>query len=302
MKYPMPPGASKPQKHKRSDGRTISYLDNGVSSPKTLLLHHGTPGAAGLWQNLLDDAETRGIRAIAYTKAGYPGSDKAEWSNVTEAASDFNELVDHLGVDEFVSLGWSGGGPYALASSFSAKCKGVELVAAVAPYFEMGADFLIGQAETETIEALDNWASSRENALAAAKKDMENIETEWSAETWQTGAEARPRYAQFADAYLKFNAHALPAILNSVVPDVAGYAADSYLLMNDWGFKVSEVVKPTTIWSGSLDKPCPPNHGKWLHSQISGSDWRLLDGQGHMSIMVEAQIEILQNAIAKLIS
>ncbi len=228
MKYAMPAGAAQPQEHQSPDRRTISYLDNGVSSPKALLLHHGTPGAAGLWQNVLDDAKERGIRAIAYTKAGYQGSDPAQWSNVAEAAADFNELVDYLGIDEFVSLGWSGGGPYALASSFSSKCKGVELVAAVAPYFEMGADFLIGQAETETTETLDNWARSREDALAAAKKDMENIETEWSAETWQAGAEARPKYAQFAEAYLKFNAHALPAILNSVVPDVTGYAADTF--------------------------------------------------------------------------
>ena len=300
MKYAMPEGAAVPRSCSLNDGRSLTYLDNGIESQAALLLHHGTPGAAGLWQNVLDDAKQRGVRAIAYTKAGYQGSDRAAWSSILEAARDLDELLDALGVTKFVSLGWSGGGPYALASTFSNKCSGAELVAGVAPYFEMGADFLIGQAETETLEALNNWASSRENALEAAKKDMANIEQEWTVESWQAGSEARPQYADFAESYKKFNAHAVPAMLNGVVPDISGYADDTYLIMNDWGFKVRDVTKPVTIWSGSLDKPCPPNHGAWQHSQIKGSEWRLLDGQGHVSIMIEAQTEILDSAIAKL--
>lgn len=300
MKYPMPEGSHVPRTHQLDDGRTLSYLDNGIASEMALLLHHGTPGSAGLWQNLLDDAADKGVRAIAYTKAGYQGSDPANWASIAEAAADFNHLLASLGVTKFVSIGWSGGGPYALASTFSNNCVGAELVAGVAPYFEMGADFLIGQAESATLEELEEWARSRESALDSARKDMEHIESEWSLETFQAGAEARPNYSQFANEYRKFNAHAVPAMLNSVVPDVTGYAHDSHLIMNDWGFKVSEVTKPVSIWSGSLDKPCPPNHGVWQHAQIAGSDFHLLDGQSHMSIMIETQNEILESAIAKL--
>jgi pimeloyl-ACP methyl ester carboxylesterase len=300
MKYQMPKSSSELKIHKRTDGRTISYIDNGVTSDKTLLLHHGTPGAAGLWQNVLDEAKARGVRAVSYTKAGYQGSDKANWSSVAEAASDFNELIDHLGIANFVSIGWSGGGPFALASTFSTKCVGVELVAGVAPYFEMGTDFLIGLSEAETIETLDGTARSQESALSMAIKEMEHIETEWTAENWQASAEARPEYARFEAEYLKFNAHALPALLNSLVPDITGYANDNHLILIDWGFGVHEVTKPVSIWNGTLDKAVPTGHATWQHERIAGSTLHILEGQSHMSIMVETQTEILTSAIAKL--
>ncbi len=300
MKYPMPEGAAELKLHRRADGRSITFADNGVSSNKTLLLHHGTPGAAGLWQTVLDDAAKHGVRAIAYTKAGYPSSDRADWASVSEAASDFNELIDHLEVSEFVSIGWSGGGPFALASTFSPKCIGAELVAGVAPYGEMGADFLIGLAEHETLETLDASARSRQDSLRMAIEEMKNIESEWTAESWQAGSEARPDYSRFKEEYTAFNAYALPVLLNSVVPDLAGYADDNYLILADWGFAVSEVAKPVSIWNGTLDKAVPTGHAEWLHERIADSTLHILEGQSHMSIMIETQSEILSSAISKL--
>jgi pimeloyl-ACP methyl ester carboxylesterase len=300
MKYPMPAGAVEIKKHQRADGRSISYADNGVASDKALLLHHGTPGAAGLWQTVLDDAAKLGVRAIAYTKAGYPGSDRAEWASVAEAATDFLELIDDLGVTQFVSIGWSGGGPFALASTFSPKCVGAELVAGVAPYADMGADFLIGLAEHETIETLDSSARSREDSLRMAIDEMKDIESQWTAENWQAGSEARPDYARFKEEYATFNAHALPVLLNAVVPDLTGYADDNYLILADWGFAVHDVSKPVSIWNGTLDKAVPPGHAHWLQERIAGSTVHILEGQSHMSIMIETQAEILASAIAKL--
>ena len=300
MKYPMPEGCTELQIHERADGRTISYTDNGVAGDRALLFHHGTPGAAGLWQSALDEAAKRGVRAIAYTKAGYQGSDRADWVTVADAASDFNELIDYLGVSTFASIGWSGGGPFALASTFSSKCVGADLVAGVGPYSAMGTEFLIGLTENETIETLDNSSHSKESALAMAAKELENIETEWTSETWQAGSEARPDYAKFESEYKRFNAHALPALLNAVVPDKTGYADDNYLILSNWGFSVTDVKKPVSIWNGTLDKLVPQGHATWLHERIAGSDLHILEGQTHMSIMVEAQHDILGSAIAKL--
>ena len=300
MKYPMPEGSAELRIHKRTDGRSISYTDNGVAGNHALLFHHGTPGGAEIWQSALDEAAKLGVRAIAYTKAGYQGSDPANWSNVAEAASDFNELIADLGIEKFVSIGWSGGGPFALASTFSSKCKGAELVAGVAPYFEMGTDFLIGLSEAETIETLDGTAQSQESALTMATKEMENIETEWTDETWQATAEARPEYARFEAEYLKFNAHALPALLNSLVPDITGYANDNHLILIDWGFAVQDVKKPVSIWNGTLDKAVPTGHATWQHERIADSSLHILEGQNHVSIMIETQTEILSSAIAKL--
>ncbi len=300
MKYSMPEGSADAKILTLSDGRKLTYFDNGIEGNQAILFHHGTPGSGALWQSWFNAAADVGIRAVAYTKAGYTGSDRAGVRTVADASNDFLELLDTLGVEQFVSVGWSGGGPYALHSTFATGCLGADLIAGVGPFFEMGEDFLLGLSESESLETLNSWASNRENAQELALKEMANIEKEWTLESWNESAQARPQYFEFKNLYETFNAHAAPALLNSVLPDVSGYADDNHLIVKDWGFAVSDVTKPVSIWNGTLDKGVSPQHATWQHERIQGSELYILEGQNHTSIMVEAMNEILNSAIAKL--
>jgi pimeloyl-ACP methyl ester carboxylesterase len=296
----MPEGAAVAKVMNLSDGRKLTYFDNEIESNQAVLFHHGTPGSGALWQTWFDAAAERGIRAVAYTKAGYTGSERAPTRKVADASEDFLELLETLGIEEFVSVGWSGGGPYALHSTFAAGCLGADLVAGVGPFFEMGEDFLIGLSEAETMETLNKVAVSLESAYATALTEMANIEQEWTPETWTAGAKASPNYAEFEELYETFNSFALPALLNAMAPDLSGYADDNHLILIDWGFEVRDVAKQVSIWNGTQDKLVSVNHATWLNEQIAGSELHILDGQNHTSIMVEAMKEVLDSAIAKL--
>jgi len=61
---------------KVKDNRELEILDNGITSDKAIIFHHGTPGHASAWSNWLEDAASRGIRAISYSRAGYGTSDR----------------------------------------------------------------------------------------------------------------------------------------------------------------------------------------------------------------------------------
>lgn len=300
MKYSMPNGSAAPQVLHLNDGRKFAYFDNGIQSDQAILFHHGTPGSGALWQTWFDAAEQRGIRAIAYTKAGYPGSDAAPVRRLADASKDALQLIDALGIKKYVSVGWSGGGPYALHSTFSEGCLGADLVAGVGPYSEMNAEFLVGLSENETLESLNKVAKSLESSYESALVELGNIEQDWTLENWLAGAQARPRFSEFESLYETFHSFALPALLNAVVPDMSGYAYDNHLVISDWGFDVSDVAKPVSIWNGTLDKLVSPAHATWLHEHIEGSDLHILDGQSHISIMVEAMNDVLDSAIAKL--
>ena len=300
MRHVMPEGAAVAKVINLGDGRKLTYFDNEIKSNQAVLFHHGTPGSGALWQTWFDAAAERGIRAVAYTKAGYTGSDRAPARKVADASKDFLELLETLGIEEFVSVGWSGGGPYALHSTFAAGCLGAELVAGVGPFLEMGEDFLIGLSEAETMETLNKVAVSLESAYETALTEMANIEQEWTLETWTALAKSSPNYAEFEELYETFNSFALPALLNAMAPDLSGYVDDNHLILIDWGFEVSDVAKQVSIWNGTLDKLVSVNHATWLNEQIAHSELHILEGQNHTSIMVEAMNEVLDSAIAKL--
>ena len=300
MKYPLPVGSIELKSLTLSDGRQLSYCDNGVAGDQALLFHHGTPGTAQIWQLFFEAAAHKGVRAISYTKAGYPGSDRALHNRISDTNGDYLELLAKLGISEFVSIGWSGGGPYALHSTFEDSCKGAELIAAVAPYFEMGEEFLVGTNESETIEILDKKASSKEACLEVTLDEIKNYESAWTVENWQSEVETRASYKEFADIYPRFNALVVPSLLNAIFPDATGLADDDHLILGSWGFRVSDVNKPVSIWNGELDKGVPVGHAHWQHTQIKGSTVHILEEQDHVTIMVEAMEPILDSAILKL--
>ena len=300
MKYLLPADTLELKSILLRDGRKLSYCDNGVESNKAVLFHHGTPGSAQIWQLYFEAAARLGVRAISYTKAGYPGSDRASHRRISDTNGDYLELLEQLGVTEFVSIGWSGGGPYALHSTLATGCKGAELIAAVGPYFEMGKEFLVGQNESETPEKLDRKAESKEGCLEVSLEEIKDLESVWTVENWQNDAEARSSYSQFADIYPRFNALVVPSILNAIFPDATGLGDDDHYILSDWGFKVSEVTKPVSIWNGKEDFLVPVSHAHWQHSQIEGSTVHILENQDHVTIMVEAMEEILASAINKL--
>ena len=87
-----------------------------------------------VWGTWLAAAAEEGIRAIAFTRPGYASSDRKVGRSIIDANEDLVEILNQLAVENFVSVGWSGGGPYALASGLLNKCSGVQLIASVSPY------------------------------------------------------------------------------------------------------------------------------------------------------------------------
>ena len=150
---------------KLSDGRSIEYIDNGVSSKSALILHHGTPTSMTVWNTWLAAAAEEGVRAIAFTRPGYAGSDRKVDHRIIDSIDDLDQILNQLEVENFVSIGWSGGGPYALASGLLKRCTGVQLIASVSPYDAEDFDWFKDQTP-EMVEEAKVSAKSLEDCLA----------------------------------------------------------------------------------------------------------------------------------------
>jgi pimeloyl-ACP methyl ester carboxylesterase len=283
---------------KLPDGRCIEYIDNGVSSKSALILHHGTPTSMTVWGTWLAAAAELGIRAIAFTRPGYASSDRKVGRSIIDANEDLVEILNQLAVENFVSVGWSGGGPYALASGLLNKCSGVQLIASVSPYdaedFDWFQDQTPGMVEEAKISArsLEDSINFKENYY----KEFRDM----TAEQFLTEYAKRSSFESFETTYREFSKDLSFSMHEALRDGVIGYAEDEYAFLRNWGFETKEIQVPVLIWQGLDDLSVSPHMARWLNANIYNPTLKLLEGQHHSSIMVEKRAEILNAAIGAL--
>lgn len=131
-----------------ADGRRLHYAMSREVQPQepVLVFHHGTPGAAVLWDDLVSAADRHGWPAVICSRPGYAWSDPQSDRQVVDVAGDIESVLDALGAGRFVTAGWSGGGPHALAcgARMGGRCAAVATIAGVAPYGVDGLDWMAG--------------------------------------------------------------------------------------------------------------------------------------------------------------
>jgi pimeloyl-ACP methyl ester carboxylesterase len=278
-----------------SDGRSIEYIDNGVSSKSALILHHGTPTSMTVWGTWLAAAAEKGIRAIACTRPGYAGSDRKVSHRIIDANDDLEEILNQLDIENFVSIGWSGGGPYALASGLLKKCSGVQLIASVSPYDAEDFDWFQDQTP-EMVEEAKVSAKSLEDSITFKEGYYTELR-DMTTEQFLVEYEKRSSFKVFESAYREFSKDLSFSMRDALRDGAIGYAEDEYAFLSNWGFETKEIQVPVSIWQGLDDKSVSPHMAKWLNANIVKPTLKLLEGQHHGSIMVETREEILNAAI-----
>jgi pimeloyl-ACP methyl ester carboxylesterase len=279
---------------KLTDGRFLEYFDNGVVSTKAIIFHHGTPGHAFAWSPWLEAAAARGMRAITYSRAGYGISDRNEGRTIISNNEDIRELLDSFGIVEFISIGWSGGGPHALATTAMHGNKGAITLAGVGAYGVDDLNFLAGMGpenEEEFGEALKGEAaiSAWMDANAGAFKVV-------------TGDQVREAFGGLisdADKSVINGDYAeeLAATMRKgLAVSFDGWIDDDMAFIQHWGFELSAIDKPVQIWQGDQDLMVPHAHSYWLEKHIPSSTLNFVPGHGHISLVVEYKDQILTQA------
>lgn len=94
---------------KAKDGTQIYYKDYGAGKP--VLFSHGWPLDGDMWDSQLNYLAERGFRAIAFDRRGFGRSDQP-WNgyDYDTFASDINDLITTLDLQEVTLVGFSMGG------------------------------------------------------------------------------------------------------------------------------------------------------------------------------------------------
>lgn len=79
-----------------------------------------------------------------------------------------------------------------------------------------------------------------------------------------------------------------------------GWVDDDLAFTRPWGFDLGEIKVPVFLYQGSEDKMVPLAHGEWLarHLPEDKVEVRLLEGEGHISILSAYEDEMLDKLLA----
>jgi pimeloyl-ACP methyl ester carboxylesterase len=267
------------------DGRTLEYLVEGPATAIPLVLHHGTPSGTVRYAPLVDAALAGGFRFVQASRPGYATSTPHPGRRVADVAADTAALMDVLDAPAFVTVGWSGGGPHALACAalLPGRCRAAATIAAVAPYEATGLDWLSGMGDENVREfgAAVAGAEALEAFLIPEAAGMGEVKPAGLVEAFGdlvSEVDVRSLVGGLAD-YLAASLHA------AVLRGIAGWRDDDLAFVTDWGFRPEEIRVPLSLWQGDQDRMVPFAHGRWLAERLPAAESHLVPGEGHLSLL-----------------
>ncbi|HET6154342.1 MAG TPA: alpha/beta hydrolase [Marmoricola sp.] len=269
------------------DGRDLAVLTGGDPDGFPWLFHSGTPSAA-VPSALVDrQARDAGLRLITYSRPGYGASTPRSWPypRVADDLADSIRILDSLDVDDFVTLGWSGGGPRALACAalLPRRCRAAATLAGVAPSDAPDLDFTAGMgpeniaefaAASTGVPEYDAFLADQIAGLAAVSG--EEVAGELGGLVTPVDVDAIT--GEFADWLAA-------SFRGSVTQGTIGWREDGLAIMATWGFDLADIRVPVAVWQGREDAMVPFSHGEWLAQNVPGATAHLFEDEGHISLV-----------------
>src|SRR5215469_10402702 len=265
------------------DGRRLDVRVSWPAGGLPLVYHHGTPSAARPIRALERAVHARGLRLVTTSRPGYGDSTRHPGRSVVDVVADTDAVLAAVGAQRCLTMGWSGGGPHALACGARlGAAAGVLVVAGVAPYEADGLDWLAGMGEDNVVEfsAAVQGDDQLRPYLLRERELLRNIQ----APDIVASMESLLPYVDRAALTGEYGEDMAAGFREAVRTGVDGWLDDDLAFARPWGFSLSEISVPTMIWQGSADLMVPFAHGQWLASRLPAASAHLEDGEGHLSV------------------
>ncbi len=263
--------------------RALTVEDAGPDRGFPVLVHCGG-GSRHLSPAAVREARLHGFRLISYDRPGYGGSTPMPDRVIADCCADVEAILGGLGISRIAVWGFSGGGPYALATAalLPNAVTAVCLFAPLGPYGAAGLDFLDGMADSYREEVrifFSDRAAAREKFRAEAAEMFGRLSTPggWLAQ-WGDRAGKDAAHGQEAADYLA-----------SIYQDGWTHGDDGWwddwsAFLGPWGFDLAAITAPVSLWHGLADTRCPPGHSRWLAERIPRMTTHFPETEDHTNI------------------
>lgn len=259
---------------------TLRVRESGDPHGAPVIHFHGTPGSR-LELAFADEVlGAAGIRLIAFDRPGYGGSTQIPFG-LTSVAKLAVEVANRLGIDQFRTTGWSGGGPFAMATAAVAggRVPTVGVIAGAGPF----------QLVPGAIDGLSEGDRAAEKLLpddpqAACERFLDGFDMSPALE------DATSLYRAFepllsASDRIVWDLHKeriLVEMREAMSQGVWGCGWDNVAWIGPWDFDPQRLECPVLLWYGSEDRMAEPSHAHWLESHLPHARLTMYQGEGHL--------------------
>ncbi|MFM8927606.1 MAG: hypothetical protein ACKOFA_05335 [Rhodoluna sp.] len=266
---------------------TQTYWHEG--GDKLIVWHHGTPAPRPMSPQMLEVFSSHGYSVAAPVRQGYMQSTVVGRRPIRDDAAVTQSVVLHLGFKEFRTIGYSGGGPRALADlALLDSCVAGIAFATMVPTNLPDVNPLENSPEDElkVFEEVRRWEDNLEQRFLAWQQEysaqdpkaaFENADEE--TKSWMNSADATFRLAQKDLAFES---------------GVRGWMLDEYSMLVDYGFDVSDISKPLQVITGDKDKNVDMTCSIWLAAKVTGAKLKVYEGFEHSRIF---SLDIIDQAL-----
>ncbi|QXE01014.1 alpha/beta fold hydrolase [Terribacillus sp. DMT04] len=243
---------------KTRTGHTIFAEDIGSGVPVVFL--HGWPVNHKMFEYQMNELPKQGYRFIGIDLLGFGKSDKP-WNTYTydAQAEVVHEVVEHLGLDHFVLVGFSMGGPIAIRYTNkygAAKVDKLLLVSAAAPVFTQRDAYPFGMKKEEADDMIAQLQTDR-------PKTLHNFGEMFFAQ-------------EHSDSFMQWFFH-----LGLVASGHGTIQAMEALRDEDLRDELVHISAPTYIFHGQKDEICPFDFANEMTGGIVNSTVIPFEHSGH---------------------
>jgi pimeloyl-ACP methyl ester carboxylesterase len=267
------------------DGRQLAYAEWGDLAGRPLIWLHGSP-ASRLFCPDEDATQAAGVRFITIDRPGYGGSDPRPGRSLLDWVDDYAELAEALDLAPCPVVGWSSGGPYALALGIRVpdRVTRIGLAASVGPIEHVpGA---LGDLDAVTRAAIELAATDRGAGLAAIRAEA----------TWFDGDGWESMFAGswgIDDDRVLDDPPTLEAMRimarEAARQGSAGLADDNIAEYSAWGFSVADIRHVVHVWSGASDAFVGSKYADYFDQLIPRATSVTFPEAGHLLPIVHWQ-------------
>jgi pimeloyl-ACP methyl ester carboxylesterase len=260
------------------DGRTLGFAEYGDCAGNVLFYFHGFPGARLEAQLLAGPAERRRVRLIAIDRPGMGLSTFEDRRRFLDWPSDVAEFADKLGIDRFSVVGYSGGGPYALACARRIPDRlvacgivsGAGIAGPLLSVVSQGLPWLLSP-------LIRPFFRDKEHAMRSGQ----GFNQWWP----EPDKKVRPLTGNVLAA----------SIAEAFRQGSKGPAYEGTLLGGNWDFQPEDVHYPNLYWwHGERDRHVPIAMGRAVADRLSGCHAAYFPSEGHITLLVNRGDEIVR--------
>ena len=268
------------------DGRSVAVATYGDRTGRPVIFCHGAP-VSRIGNDALDEpARVRNVRVLCLDRPGIGRTDPGAMTTVADVVADVGAVADLLGLGRFEVIGYSCGGPYALACAarLGDRVTAVATMAGAGPLDRPGARDGLSKSDLRLLDL-----STRRPRAAAALLRVQAL-----AARRAPGLAVKALAGELGPADGEalrdgLGALTMRSFVEALRQGPAG-AVDEYLRWGarPWGFDFSAVQVPVHVFQGEADRMVPIHHAQDLVARTPHAALHLLPGEGHISIQRRA--------------